>query len=233
MSHAIPEFIFSGMYDRKHRYLELCDVNAGKIRLGQKGFREKLLCFECEARFNNRYERHSRRLFKDTLPPPESPKSRRTRIANLDPRVLKLFLLSVLWRAGVSSLPMFKHIDLGPHEERLRVILLSDNLALPLGYPCVVIPLLFEGEHFRDYIVEPTPGRIEGHKCYRFVFGGFVFMFFVSNHNLPAKFERTVLADSGPVFLYPTELAEFAFLRDVWNRAKDSTRDVVTTFRPE
>jgi hypothetical protein len=218
------------MYDRKHRYLELCDVDAGKIRLEQKGFREKLLCFECEARLNNRYERHSRRLFKDDLPPPESPKSRRIRITNLDPQVLKLFLLSVLWRAGVSSLPVFKHIDLGKHEERLRVILLSGNSESRVGYPCVVIPLLLEGKHFRDYIVEPTPCRIEGHKCYRFVFGGFVFLFFVSNHNLPPKLQRTCLADTGPVLLYPTELAEFAFLTDVWNRAKDSTRDAVTSF---
>src|ERR1035437_506423 len=228
-SHIIPEFIFSGMYDKKHRYLELSDVNTGKIRLGQKGFRERLLCPSCESHLN-RYERHSRRLFVDDLPQPESPKSRRVRIENLDYRLFKLFLLSVLWRASVSSLPMFEHVDLGPHEEKIRLILQSENPGSPRMYPCSVFPLLFEGEHFRGYMVEPTFCRIEGHKCYRFVFGGFVFMVFVSSHNIPPKFEKVLLTDNSPLFLYPTELSDFAFLRDVWNRAKDSTRDVVTSF---
>jgi hypothetical protein len=230
MSHIIPEFVFTGMYDRKHRYLQVSDVDAGKIELGQKGFREKLLCFECEALLNNRCERHSQRLFKDTLPPSESPISRRIRIPNLDPRVLQLFLLSVLWRAGVSSLPVFEHVTLGRHEERLRVILLSDNSESPLDYPCVVVPLLLEGKHLRDWIVQPAPARIDGHRCYRFVFGGFLFVLFVSSHNLPAEFQRTCLADTGRILLYPKELGEFRFLRDVWNRAKDSTRDAVTSF---
>lgn len=228
-SHIIPEFIFSRMYDKKHRYLELFDVNAGRIRLGQKGYRERLLCPKCESKVN-RYEQHSRRLFVDDLPRRESPKSRRICIKNLDYRLFKLFLLSVLWRASISSLPMFEYVKLGPHEEKIRLILESENPGAPRNYPCLVFPLLFDGEHFKGYMVTPTFAKVEGHKCYRFVFGGFVFMFFVSSHSLPSKFEKILLTNNIPLFLYPTELSEFAFLRDVWNRAKDSTRDVVTPF---
>lgn len=231
-SHVIPEFIFSGMYDRKHRFLEVADVNAGTIALGQKGFRERLFCLECEQRFN-RHERHARRLFKDDLPPPVQPEFGRHRIANVNPQSLRFFLLSVLWRAGVSSLPVFKHIDLGPHEEKLRSILLTDDAPATNGYPCVVLPLLFEGKHFKDFIVEPTPARIVGHKCYRFVFGGFVFLFYVSSHMLPPAFQKTTLPQSGPFDLYAKELRDMTFLRDVWNRAGETTRDVVTSFGTE
>jgi hypothetical protein len=231
-SHVIPEFIFSGMYDQKHRFLEVADVNAGKIALGQKGFRERLLCVECEQRLN-RHERHARRLFKDDLPLPVTPEFRRVRITNVNPQTLRLFLLSVLWRAGVSSLPVFKHIDLGPHQEKLRTILLSED-ALPTGgYPCVVMPLFFEGKHFKDFIVEPTPVRLAGHKCFRFVFGGFVSIFFVSSHMLPPAYLKTALPQSGPFDLYGKELRDVAFLRDVWNRAGETTRDVVTSFGTE
>jgi hypothetical protein len=125
---------------------------------------------------------------------------------------------------------MFEHVKLGPHEEKIRLILQSENPGAPHNYPCLVFPLLFNGEHFKGYMVEPTFAKIEGHKCYRFVFGGFVFMIFVSSHRLPSKFEKILLTDKKPLFLYPTELREFPFLRDVWNRAKDSTRGVVTSF---
>ena len=40
---------------------------------------------------------------------------------------LKLFFLSVLWRAGVSSHPVFKRVKLGPHSSTLRNAILEAN----------------------------------------------------------------------------------------------------------
>src|SRR4051812_14436929 len=116
-SHIIPEFCFASMYDQDHRFIEVHDVDAGKVRRGQKGFWERLLCSDCETRLN-RFERHARRLFKDKLP--ERKSLRRIDVPNLDYRLFKLFILSVLWRASVSSHPVFEHVSLGKHEEIMR-----------------------------------------------------------------------------------------------------------------
>lgn len=40
---------------------------------------------------------------------------------------LKLFVLSVLWRASVSKQPFFSRVHLGPHEETIRTALLAGN----------------------------------------------------------------------------------------------------------
>lgn len=48
-------------------------------------------------------------------------------IAEYDYTKLKLFFLSVLWRASVSSQPFFHRIDLGPHEEQIRQALLNGD----------------------------------------------------------------------------------------------------------
>ncbi|MET0049372.1 MAG: hypothetical protein ABW066_16470 [Sedimenticola sp.] len=40
---------------------------------------------------------------------------------------LKLFFLSVLWRASVSSQPFFRRVDLGPHEVTIRKALLDGD----------------------------------------------------------------------------------------------------------
>lgn len=40
---------------------------------------------------------------------------------------LKLFFLSVLWRASVSTKPFFKNVGLGPHEAKIKEALLESN----------------------------------------------------------------------------------------------------------
>lgn len=228
-SHVIPKFVYAHMYDQRGHYAEVCDVDAGKVILGQDGVREKLLCSKCESRFN-RYERHARRLFVDELPQPQSAKSRRIQIPNLDYCLFKLFILSVVWRAGVSSAPFFQHVKLGPHADIIRGMLNSEDPGPPDVYPCVIRALMLEGEHLRGFMVEPVPVRIEGHKAYYFVFGGFLFIVFISGHELPPIFERACLTDKRPVFAFFTEIGDVGFLREVWNRAGETTRDVKIRF---
>lgn len=48
-------------------------------------------------------------------------------LTNLPYRPLKLFRLSLLWRMSVSSLREFALVKLGPHEERIRQMLLQDD----------------------------------------------------------------------------------------------------------
>ena len=57
----------------------------------------------------------------------------------IDQEQLKMFVLSVLWRAAVSSQEFYKSVELGPYEERLRKVLLagktqsSDEFAVALS----------------------------------------------------------------------------------------------------
>ncbi len=69
-SHIIPEFCFTPFYDKDHRIIEVSDVEKGKVRRMQKGMWERLLCTKCESLLNG-WERHSRRIFTDPLPPHE------------------------------------------------------------------------------------------------------------------------------------------------------------------
>lgn len=48
-------------------------------------------------------------------------------ITDYDYYKLKLFFLSVLWRASASSQHFFRRVELGPHEESIRNTLLEDN----------------------------------------------------------------------------------------------------------
>ena len=124
---------------------------------------------------------------------------------------------------------MFKHVDLGPHEERIRLRLIKDDPGLPSDYPCIVFPLFLDGDQCH-ILVEPTLVKWQGHKCYRFVFGGFVILYYVSSHRLPPSYERIILNTHKPMRFQLTELHEHKFLRVLWDRVAVSTKDVVTSF---
>lgn len=224
-SHIIPEFIFTSMYDAKHRFIEVADVAQGKVGRVQKGYWERLLCGECESVLN-RYERHTRRLFVDTLPPTIPPSKRMRAHPRLEYARTKLFFLSILWRSSISTLGWFKHVRLGPYEEKIRQMILAGNPGSATDFAITIFALNFQGTHFQDFIVEPTHMRFEGRKCYRFVLGGFVVFVFVAAELPPEPFPRLILDPSRAIHTFDGELGDFPFLKYVWEKAAETTRNV-------
>jgi hypothetical protein len=217
-SHIVPEFLYQILYDDSHRYIEVTNVRKGKARQPQKGHREYLLCSACEGKIN-RFEKHARRLFVDDLPP-LIPRSKRIRQhARIEYIPAKLFFLSVLWRASASSLPIFKHVALGPHEERIRTMLETGDAGGVLDYPVAVYSLFMDGEHFRDFMVEPTFMRVEGRLCYRLVLMGFVVLIYVDKVPISGAYARMAMTPNRPFETYQTDLREFKFLAKVWDTA--------------
>ena len=210
-SHIVPEFAFKPMYDANHRFIEVTSVKDQKIKQGQQGWWERMLCAECETRLN-RYERHVRRMFVDPLPPPVVGK-RTFEFPNIEYKLLKLFILSILWRASVSTLDECRHVSLGPHEDILRELILTDALVDPEIYPCLLF-LLFDGDrHFNDVMAEPTYHKEQGLRCYRFIVRGFMYFIYVGSHLVSLPSPQLILGRHNPVRGFSGNWDDFAFLR--------------------
>lgn len=222
-SHIIPEFVFRTLYDKKHRFRS-AQLDERKWEWEQKGYREPMLCDNCEQKFSIWEHYASEQFFNKPLPTPISQGNSKAIILNgLNYQKLKLFLLSILWRAGVTTHVYYKHVQLGHiHEERLRQMLLSENPGSAEDYACFICTINLDGNKFRDFFVEPTPSRVESHRCYRFVFSGFIFYYHVTSHRLPDSTRRLTLQLNGKLTISETELAEHPFLRDTFNKAKDA-----------
>ena len=79
----------------------------------------------------------------------------------------KPFVLSVLWRAGVSSLDVFDQVKLGLHEEILREMILNDEPGTEGIYPFVLWPFLHQNTVQEAFIVKPIWMRLGDHNAYR------------------------------------------------------------------
>ena len=97
---------------------------------------ERLLCDGCEQRFAA-WEREGATFIRDPrLLPRGLTRDKVLILVGLPYAPLKLFLMSLLWRMGVSTLREFTFVDLGPHQEKLRQMLLRADSGPSEAYGC-------------------------------------------------------------------------------------------------
>ena len=144
-SHIIPEFLYTSLYDDKHRFHEMSVIPEQNNSLHQKGVREPLLCAECEGLFSE-WERYASLVLKGGVELSYRREGSLIYIGGLDYAKFRLFQLSVLWRAGVSSLPFFDAVGLGKHAEILRQLLLRGDPGRPFRYGCLMFGIKVEDE---------------------------------------------------------------------------------------
>src|SRR3989338_1861754 len=199
-SHVIPEFMYDSLYDEIHRFHILSREPDERNHMKQKGLREPLLCETCEQLFS-RYERYVSLLFHCGLELEYETHGRVVIVRNIDYAKLRLFQLSVLWRAGISTLSFFSQVKLGKHQEHLRRMLRAEDTGQTWQYGCLMFSLLHEGQLQTDLIIQPSWTRVDNVFAYRFVFGGYIWLFCVANHQSSRKLETMSLHPSGELRL--------------------------------
>jgi hypothetical protein len=222
-SHIIPEFLYETLYDGKHRFHRLSVSSSQKYRMLQKGLREPLLCDGCEQHLSV-FEGYARSALTDISQVDWTTNGDLLFLTGLDYAEFKLFQLSILWRAGVASLPEFRQVSLGPHEPLLRSMLLASDPGSSETYPCLMFALAHEDRMIHDLIAEPTWTRVDGHYAYRFVFGGLVWLYLVSGHGLPKFALGRHLTLDGRCEIRLQQLTEMKFLVDTVAKLHDLSR---------
>lgn len=179
-SHILPEFVYRDFYDEQHTYAEFSGTADVRNRKHRKGIWERILCTGCERRFQS-YEDYACNLIFNNLSVSFPMSDGGIVFHNIDYPKLKSFQLSLLWRAGVSSQPMFRHVKLGPYEEQLRQRLLSCSAVPPGDFPCTMQAIVDRGSHLKGLMMEVVPLKIDRDRStlYPFVFGGYYCVFLV------------------------------------------------------
>jgi len=218
-SHIIPEFLYATLYDEKHRFQAITVDPLKRDRHHQKGIREKLLCVKCEQLLSE-FESYVSKLLNGGVGLLVRREENRLHLSDLDYRLLKLFQLSVLWRASVSSLSEFAQVKLGPHEEAIRLMLLAGNAGSADEYGCIMSLVMHESIPLTALVVPPTWARFGGHRAYCFVFGGMVFVYVVTRTKLPAALRAAFAQEDGSAVVRLQPVTEMGFLMDTFGKLK-------------
>ena len=194
------------MYDVKHRFHVLSIVPSQENKLKQKGLYENLLCEKCETLFS-KWERYASLIINGGIPLEGKRVGNFWHVSGIDYNQFKLFQLSILWRASISSLQFFENIDLGPHEENIRLKLLAQDAGTASTYGCIMFGLKFNDAAVTDLMIQPGRLKLHGHAAYRFVFGGFMWVYLVSSHAAPLLIRSAFLQPSGSVIFLVKDVA--------------------------
>ena len=235
-SHIIPEFMYKGLRKNKSqpfivdKIKSVVEGNANPIYSRKGEFEAGILCIDCENFFNQEFETYANNiiygdgLIKETEKPvfenhfyigKDGKRMEFTLCKNIDYAKFKLFLLSILWRASISSRPFFNEIKLGPHQERIRKLLREKNAGDEKDYPVFFLSMKRTRLGFLQAVYQPREIKFDsGLPVYHFPIGGFIYQFVVCSreHNIPAYFVQEGLTRNGEMRIYhipPKESVDF------------------------
>lgn len=195
------------MYDERHTFIAATPADLQNTQRAQKGMRERLLCAECEHRINQNFETPFKKYWLDGAALASLPHKRVEILRNVDYPAFKLFHLSVLWRASLSSLDAFKHVQLGPHADAIRKMLLSEDPGAGWQYPIACFAMVHENEVQLNLIRDPLPSKVYGQRAYTFRFCGAEWLYVVASHPAP-EVGRLCLQQDGTLPILRVALEE-------------------------
>ena len=111
--------------------------------------------------------------FKEFTPLYKSHKLAGWQLEDVDYALLKLFGLSVLWRAHASTQPAFQRVNLRVHESKIRDLLLRAEPAKAEDYSVCFMRWIDE-EGFSPFFMDPFRERYDGVNFYRVYCGRYV-----------------------------------------------------------
>ncbi len=193
-SHIIPDFFYreSGVYTEKHQINKINVAEytkSGKIGYVPTGeYEGEILCQNCDNLIIGTLEDYGRKVLFGGLKGNEALRYSQhrnpydgfsyTRWYNVDYAKFKLFLLSILWRACISTRPAFSDAVVSFEDlENLRSMIFNNQPGNVYEYPIVFMTYLNDKGVPSDYIFSPLKGNHPDRPLITFLLGGFVFVF--------------------------------------------------------
>lgn len=180
-SHIFPIFLYSGMQDERNRLQVLNTNTPEQRRYAQSGvYDQNILCRNCDNVIIGRLERYANNNLFNLEYLTSSDRFQHQTLHNvytfigctdIDYNQFKLFLETLLWRASISSQPMFQNFNLSCEEnERLRQSILTSSPLLPADFPCVMYTCANEDLDHNFVVIDPNKDEIISFYINKFVF---------------------------------------------------------------
>lgn len=209
-SHIVPEGFYKPVYDGKHRAIRV-DKNTLDTEYIQKGLREYLLCADCDNTLLGPWDGYASRFWSSPTGMPDQMAGESIVLNGIDYERFKLFHLSVLWRAAACSWSQQGKIDLGPHFDAIRDIILRRTTPDETTYPFWGMALVDDRAGFevcKEILFYAGHDHRWGIHTYILVFGGVAWHYAVSSH-IDDRIPHETFTRKGELFLARHSIHEY------------------------
>lgn len=216
-SHILSDFLYEDAKDQARQFISVSKNPRHSTRPMQKGHWEHLLCSACEGRLSE-WERFAAPVLR-LARTKKSPYPWEVRLGPYDARI-RLFFLSLLWRAHVSRHDAVAMVELGAMAAPLRQILLCGDPQEWWRYPVAVIRLEGSQAAARSIIPATEFLKVWGKTTYRMMAFGFVWLFVVSDEPRDGRPRLPFLGSRDRITFGRQEVTDEGFLREIAGLAR-------------
>ncbi len=232
-AHIIPRCFFEAMRDQKdNRPFQLLSntQNEHSHKLWIGSYDKNILCEDCEKVFQ-KYDDYACKILLSNVNNSDyilNPNGNKIgyKLENVDYEKLKLFFLSVLWRASVSKRKEFQKVNVNrAFEDCLKIMIENFNPGSTNNF--LVVIRRFIDNLGKNFLMDPYKLRIDGINFYRFYLGaGYEFHIKVDKRDFKKSDVLYALAlRSGSPLYIPfrdnlLSSKEFPILKDILSKSK-------------
>ncbi len=206
-SHGIPKSFFLPLRPGKRIpkiYSNTPGVYPKKSPIGI--YDKSILCSECDnliGKWDNYAQQLLLKDFTEDLAVLHGTDKVAYKIDSFNYHKLKLFFVSVLWRASISKHYFYKRIRLGPYQSIARKMIIENDPSSAKTFSVVISK--FSDPKFTG-ILDPHLDRIDGIKFYRFYMTGFVVYIKVDKRNIPDFMKKFYIREGHPLWVILRDL---------------------------
>ena len=205
-SHIIPRGLLRllsvGIFDGQ--IIAIHPSRYGKPLRRPGGSYSYILCADCDNKIGI-YDEYAIKFVESTTLTSDPSRLGWT-VENANQKKLKLFCISYLWRASLSSLMEFEEISLGDrHEEKMRVMIDADNAGSTNNYSTLVAKFTSQTNQklFSKIVMIPATTRLGGVKFYEIYLPNLYKLFVkVDQQVLPKELLKGSLGGSNFLSIY-------------------------------
>lgn len=227
-SHIIPESFFRLIKENGKPILILPDKIEKYPEKSHTGIYDKnLVCEDCEKLFSP-LDNYGHSFLVANFPKDKVFVDEDTVLAyvieNFDYHKLKLFFISILWRASASSNKHFYHINTGPFEDILKKMILNNDPG-DKNYFSVILTK-FDNQSIATAMLNPQREKLEEINYYSIYLGGFKVFIKIDNREASELMKNFMLAPNSPLYVVIRdfrESSEFKIMQKI-ARLNDSRR---------
>jgi len=199
-SHIIPKFLYDYIQDGTDKMPMFNLENLARITSFRNGiYEEGLLCQNCENKILGSLDTYGAEFIKGRINSKIvfSKSNNSINATGIDYIRLKLFFLSILWRASISKHDFFNEIDLQEHEMSVREMLLNHNPGSEECYRIVAVGIKANDNTLVRLILKPAIALLESERFAVFFISGFVYLISLEKESSLELFASGYLSEQG------------------------------------
>jgi hypothetical protein len=202
-AHVIPESFFVGLRDGEKPTKIISSTPGVYPKKSFIGVYDKnILCQECEDQFQDLYDYGCKALIQDESNLEKIHHNGNLvgyRINNINFEKLKLFFISILWRASITTNFFFKDVDLGALENQAKQIIWERHI--PSIHDFSFVLSKFDDDGAGRTILDPHRERWFNINYYRFYLYGYILYIKADSGKTPEKFKKFIPEDDSLIVI--------------------------------